>query len=280
MTTEALRRPNAAWKLIRRRSADATIGKPGERAGLLGPWAGLYLPALILALWWVAADSHWVASTILPAPSLVARSFYDMVASGELADNLGASLKRVAVGFVIGGVLGLLLGTAMGFSRTFEAWIGPLFRTIAQIPSLAWIPLLMMVLGIGESLKYVVLAKACLVPITITTAAGIRNIPREYLEVGKLLRLSDRTLVTKVIFPGALPSIFSGVRQGLAHVWTTLIIVEMMASANGLGYLMSWARMLFQLDVVMVCVVIIGVIGFCLDAVLKRVEARLQVWRG
>jgi sulfonate transport system permease protein len=117
------------------------------------------------------------------------------------------------------------------------------------------------------------------VPVAITTAGGIRNIASDYIEVAKVLRLSRRTLAAKVIFPGALPSIFSGFRQGLAHVWTTLIIVEMMASANGMGYLMSWARQLFQLDVVMVCIVIVGVIGFLLDLVLKRAEARLQTWR-
>jgi sulfonate transport system permease protein len=181
----------------------------------------------------------------------------------------------VAVGFALGGVLGLALGMAMGFSRTLDAWIGPLFRVIAQVPSLAWIPLLMMILGIGETLKFVVLAKACLVPVAITTAAGIRNISSDYVEVGRVLKLSRLSVVGKIIIPGALPSIFSGFRQGLSGVWTSLIIVEMMASANGMGYLMSWARQLFQLDVVMVGIVVVGVIGFTLDLILKRAEARL-----
>lgn len=245
----------------------------------LGPWAGLYLPAGLLALWWIASANAWLPSTILPSPLFTAGSFADLIRSGELAANLGASLKRVAVGFAIGASLGLLLGMTMGFSRTVDAWIGPLFRTFAQIPSLAWIPLMMMVLGIGETLKFVILAKAALVPVAIASATGIRNISKDYVEVGRILRLSQASLVTRIILPGALPSVFSGFRQGLAHVWTSLIIVEMMASADGMGYLMNWSRLLFQLDVVMVCIVVVGLIGFGLDQVLKRAEARLQAWR-
>jgi sulfonate transport system permease protein len=188
------------------------------------------------------------------------------------------SLRRVAIGFAGGASLGLVLGVAMGSSRTLEAWIGPSFRTVAQIPSLAWIPLLMMVLGIGEALKFVVLAKAAMVPVAIASAAGISAIPREHLEVARVLKLSRTALIAKVILPGALPSVFSGVRQGLASVWTSLIIVEMMASADGLGYLMNWSRLLFQLDVVMVCIAVVGLVGFSLDYSLKRVEARLQGW--
>lgn len=244
----------------------------------LGPWAGLYLPGALVLLWWIAAANTWLPSNILPSPALTAKSAVQLIASGELASHLAVSLGRVALGFAGGAVLGLVLGVAMGASRTLEAWIGPSFRTVAQIPSLAWIPLLMMVLGIGETLKFVVLAKAAMVPIAIATAAGVSAIPKEHIEVARVLRLSRSALISKVILPGALPSVFSGVRQGLAHVWTSLIIVEMMASADGLGYLMNWSRLLFQLDVVMVCIVVVGVVGFSLDYGLKRAEARLQAW--
>jgi sulfonate transport system permease protein len=246
----------------------------------LGPWAGLYLPGALLFLWWLASANLWLPSNILPSPAVTASSFVDLIASAELAEHLGASLRRVSVGFAAGAVIGLTLGAAMGFSRAFDAWIGPLFRGFAQIPSLAWIPLLMMILGIGEALKFVILAKAAMVPVAIASATGIRNISKDYVEVGRVLRLSRTSLVGRIILPGALPSIFSGLRQGLAHVWTSLIIVEMMASADGVGYLMNWSRLLFQLDVVMVCIVVVGAIGFSLDYTLKRVEIRLQAWRG
>jgi sulfonate transport system permease protein len=245
----------------------------------LSPWSSLLLPGLILLVWAVAAAVHALPSTILPSPAAVALSAAQLIKSGELEGHLLASLRRVLVGAGAGLSLGLVLGLALGMSRRVDAWIGPFFRTVAQIPSLAWIPPLMLVLGIGESLKYVVLAKACLVPVTITTCAGVRNIGDEYLEVARLVKLPRWALFTKVVLPGALPSIFSGFRQGMAHVWTTLIIVEMMASANGIGYLMSWSRQLFQLDVVMVCIVTISAVGFGLDRLLRWGESHLQGWR-
>jgi len=240
---------------------------------------GLLLPAAILLLWTVAAQQAWMPATVLPSPALVARSFVDLVASGELIAHLAVSLRRVAIAFVIGTAIGLAIGVALGSSRTVDTWFGPFFRTFAQIPSLTWIPLLMMALGIGETLKIVVLAKACLVPVAITTAGAIREVSIEYLEVGRILRLSRLSTFAKILFPATFPAVFSGLRQGLSGVWTALIVVEMMASANGLGYLMSWARMLFQLDIVMVAIVTVGLIGFGLDLVLKTIDLRLQGWR-
>jgi len=262
-----------------------TPGLPLRRRGAPGlpwwrpSWAGLLVPLGIVLLWQIAASLHWMSPNVLPPPAAVVRSLTGLIASGELWAHLSISLRRVVYGFAIGSVAGLLIGVALGFSRTIDAWFGPIFRTFAQIPSLTWIPLLMMVLGIGETLKIVVLAKASLVPVAITTAAGIRDVSADYVEVGRILRLPRVALFTKIIFPAAFPSIFSGLRQGLAGAWTALIIVEMMASANGIGYLMNWARLLFQLDVVMAAVVVVGLVGFGLDLVLRRIDLRLQAWR-
>ena len=201
-----------------------------------------------------------------------------MVADGDIGANLGTSLFRVAKGFIVGSAVGLGLGISMGLSQTVEGWLGPFFRIITQIPTLVWIPLLMQLLGIDEGLKLVVMAKACAIPITMTTSDGIKDIPKKYIEVGQVLSLPRHILLTRIILPGALPSIFNGLRQGLAHVWISLVIVEMMASTNGIGYLMSWARTLFQLDDVIVCMVLVGAIGFALDFSLRRVEARFLRW--
>jgi len=240
----------------------------------------LMFPLLIVLVWSAASAQGWVSPKILPSPATIAGTFWDLLAGGDIGTNLGISLVRVAKGFVIGGSLGLALGIAMGFSRTAEIWIGPLFRTISQIPSLVWIPLLMQLFGIDEMLKLVIMVKACLIPIAITSSEGIRSIPRHYLEVAQVLGLSRRARIVKIVLPGALPSIFSGLRQGLSYVWVSLVIVEMMVSAEGIGYLMSWGRLLFQLDVVIVCMILVGVIGFSLDFGLQRLEARCLRWRG
>lgn len=240
---------------------------------------GLIFPAVILALWWWASDRVLLPATILPGPKVVFATFKDLIATGDLQSNLAVSLLRVAKGFALGSVLGLALGCALGFSASFERWIGPTFRTLAQVPPLAWIPLLMLIFGIDEALKLVVMAKAALIPIAYTTSSGIRNMPASYLEVGRVLRLRPLTMLFRVILPGALPSIFSGMRQGMGHVWVSLIIVEMLASAEGIGYLMSWGRTIFQLDIVMVGIIVIAVVGFSLDLALRLLESRLLRWQ-
>jgi sulfonate transport system permease protein len=256
----------------------AARSRAGARAGNIA--LGLLFPAALLALWWWASDNVLLPATILPGPWVVFATFKELVETGDLQSNLAISLFRVAKGFALGSVLGLSLGFALGFSAPFERWIGPTFRTLAQVPSLAWIPLLMQIFGIDDTLKLVVMAKAALIPIAFTTAAGVRNIPASYREVGKVLRLRPLTMLLRVILPGALPSIFSGMRQGLAHVWVSLIIVEMLASAEGIGYLMSWGRTIFQLDIVMVGIVVIGIVGFSLDLVLRLLETRFLRWEG
>jgi sulfonate transport system permease protein len=256
-------------------------GQPRQRAGRL--WvAGQYLvfPVALLALWSVMHTQGIISERILPGPAAVARTFWELWSSGELTTHLAVSLGRVVRGAALGLALGLLLGLALGFSATLESWVGPSFRTLAQIPSIALIPLLMSVLGIDDKLKLFIMVKACIVPLALVTADGIRNLPRGYLELGQVFRLRRATFLRRIVLPGALPSIFTGVRQGLAHVWVSLVAVEVLASADGLGYLMTWGRLIFQLDIVLVCVVLIGAIGLALDLGLKRAEGRLLRWRG
>jgi sulfonate transport system permease protein len=259
-------------------AAGARLGR--GRDAIANVALGLIFPLAILALWWWVSDRAFLPATILPGPKVVFATFQDLIGTGDLQNNLGISLLRVAKGFALGSVLGLALGLALGFSATFERWVGPTFRTLAQVPPLAWIPLLMQIFGIDETLKLVVMAKAAMIPIAFTTSSGIRSMPAAYLEVGKVLRLRRATLLLRVILPGALPAIFSGLRQGLSHVWVSLIIVEMLASAEGIGYLMSWGRTIFQLDIVMVGIIVIGVVGFSLDLTLKLLESRLLRWQG
>jgi len=274
-----------------RREASLVISAPlrakkeasGRNAKAMRVMQSLILPALLLAGWSGISHFKLLPANILPGPTTVFSTFCDLVtgAYGEkISTHLAVSLWRVARGAAIGLPVGLALGLALGFSPAVESWIGPIFRTIAQIPSITLIPLLMMILGIDDKLKLFIMAKACVIPLTLVTAAGIRDIPRQYLEVGEVFRLRRWTQITKIIIPGALPSIFTGIRQGIAHVWVTLVAVEVLASADGIGYLMTWGRTLFQLDLVLVCVAIIGSIGFILDFGLRRCESRLLKWGG
>lgn len=241
-------------------------------------WRGLQyllLPLLVLSLWWWASRSELLPANILPAPTTVVDAFVQLLASGQLLDHLGISLCRVVQGAALGVTLGLVLGVAMGASARIEGWIGPTFRMLVQIPAIALIPLLMLLLGIDDSLKLFIMAKACSIPLALIVADGIRSLPRAYVETGRVLCLHRGTYLRRVLVAGVLPSAFTGIRQGVAQVWVALVVVEMMASADGIGYLMTWSRQIFQLDVVLVCIAVIGITGFAIDCAMRLIEARL-----
>jgi sulfonate transport system permease protein len=137
----------------------------------------------------------------------------------------------------------------------------------------------MLLLGIGETLKIVVIAKAAFVPVVMNTSAGIRSVSPQLLEVGETFQFSTWQKLRFVVLPGAIPSSFTGLRYGLTHSWIALVSVELVASSEGLGYLLVWGRQMFWLDTVLVSMLAIGVVGFLSDKVLAFVEQYLQQWR-
>ncbi len=241
--------------------------------------AGALLPVLLYVTWRAASAYEWVAPQILPSPGIVRQTLIEQLQSGELWSHLTISLGRVAGGFALGALAGVGLGIAMGLSRTIEDYLGPTFRAVSQVPVLGWLPLAMMVLGIGEALKVVIIAHASLVPVAMNTLKGIRNVPSGYVEVARAFRFSHVQLLRKVIFPASVPSIFVGIRYGLTQAWLSLVTVELLASSEGLGFLIVWGRQLFQLDLVLAAILVVGVVGLALDKALMLAEAWLLRWR-
>ncbi|NIE62540.1 ABC transporter permease [Burkholderia sp. Ax-1719] len=238
------------------------------------PWV---LPVFVYLLWWKAAHAGWMSAQILPAPELVWESARDLLRDG-LVSNLLISLERLAIGFVLGTLGGALIGAFMGASVVAEEIISPLFYAVAQVPPLALLPLLMVLLGIGEALKLVLIFKAVAIPVAIHTQAGVRAMPWRLREVAGVLRLSAWQRVRLLVLPAALPAFLTGVRQALAQGWLTLIAVELLASSEGIGYLMVYGRQMFQLDVVFVCIVTIGLTGFAIDQGVQRIDRLLVRW--
>jgi sulfonate transport system permease protein len=240
---------------------------------------GLLVPCGLLVLWATSAAFGWLPQQILPSPRDVATGIVDMAQSGDLLRNCSVSLVRVVLGFALGATVGLTPGVAMGLSRTVEDYVKPVFTAFAQVPTLGWIPLLMLLVGIGEGLKILVIAKAAFVPTTLNTYTGIRGIPPAFAEVAALFRFNRWQVLWKLVLPGALPPIFAGLRYGLTHAWMALVAVELLASSEGLGYLLVWGRQMFWLDTVMIAMILIGIVGFVLDTAMARLERRLQRWR-
>jgi len=246
----------------------------------LGDWLLAWpLPLAVLALWALAAHFEWIAQQVLPSPEAVALTFKESLLSGELRANLQISLVRVFAGFAVGLVGGLALGVAMGLSPTVKDYSYPLFKAFAQVPVLGWLPLLMLLVGIDEALKIILISKAALVPIALNTYKGIQNVPTRFIEVGRVLRFTRWQMLTRVVFPAALAPIWNGIRYGLTHAWLALVVVELLASSEGLGYMIVYGRQLFQLDVVLAAVVVVGAVGYALDKGLAAIEKRLLGWR-
>ncbi len=244
--------------------------------GVLLAWP---VPLFLLALWWLGSERQWISAQTLPPPGQVLDTLVAMLRSGEAWDNLSISLQRVFGGFALGAGAGLLLGLGMGLSAIGRELLYPAFRLLACVPLLGWLPLLMLLLGIDEALKVVLIAKAALIPVTLNTYQGLRNVPESYLELARVYRFNRGQLLRRVLLPAALPSIWSGIRYGLTHCWLVLVLVELLASSEGLGYLMSNGQQLMQMDVLLVAVIIVGTVGFVLDKLLEAIERRLLLWR-
>jgi len=250
-----------------------------QRGRLLAFALAWPVPLALLAIWWLGAQRGWISQQTLPPPGMVWDTFVNVLESGELQANLQVSLVRVLNGFALGAGTGLLLGVAMGLSNTVKEYLYPTFKIIAYVPLLGWLPLLIMVFGIGETLKFVLIAKASFVPVVMNTYLGIGNVPAKYLELGRIYRFNHVQLLRSIVFPAALPSIWSGIRYGLTHSWLILVVVELLASSEGLGFMMANGQQLFQLDLVLVAVGVVGAVGFALDRLLELVETRLLRWR-
>ena len=253
-----------------------------RRASWAWAWRWLWawpFPLAVLALWQLSAVGGWVPEQVLPPPAAVFKVFAELLASGELWDHLTISLVRVAGGFGIGLALGLLLGGAMGLSPTFRDYVFPLFKAFSQVPVIGWLPLLILLVGIDEGLKFLLIAKAALVPVAINTCQGIENVPNRMVEVARVYGYTRWQMLRKVVFPAATAPIWNGVRYGLTHAWLALVVVELLASSEGVGFLIVYGRQLFQLDVVLAAVLAVGIVGLALDKVLARTESWLLRWR-
>nr|WP_294549897.1 ABC transporter permease [uncultured Rhodopila sp.] len=241
--------------------------------------AGIAVPLLLLAAWSLTAREGWLPDQILPAPGVVLATLKEFIASGELQDATLISLQRVAKGFAAGAVTGLAFGAAIGLSPRLNRLFGPTFLALAQVPLLAWMPVMILLVGIDEGLKVILIGIATFIPVVLNVAQGFRDVPPALREVGAVLLFDPWSMLTQIVLPAAVPSVFTGLREGLANAWQTVIAVELFASSEGLGYLMSWGRQLFQLDLVLAVVVVLGLIGFALNWGLARIEGRLGRWQ-
>ncbi len=235
-------------------------------------------PVLIVVVWQIASDNGKINASVLPSPYTIGDTLVAMAQSGELFQHLSVSLLRVLKGYIVGCLFGITAGTLMGLIRKFESAMTLVFGIIRPIPIIAWVPILILWMGIDESSKVTVIAFGTFFPVMLNTVHGIQSTDKKYLEVAHSLEKSPARILLKVIFPSALPAIFTGVRIGLGIAWMSVVGAELIAASSGIGYLISYAGQLSQPDVMLAGVISIGVVGLLLDTFLRIIEKLVLKW--
>jgi len=239
---------------------------------------GLVLPAAVLLTIELAVRLGWVESHLLPAPSEVLRTLVSFGGAG-LAAHVGASSLRVAIGFALGAALALVIGSAVGLSRRTEAIVDPSVQGLRAIPSLAWVPVLLLWLGIDEAPKLVLIAIGAFFPVYMGVASGFRDVDRKLVEVGRVYRFGRLTMLRRVLLPAALPAILTGLRNGLSLAWMFMVAAELIAASRGLGYLLTDGRETGRADIVFAAILLLAGLGKASDSAMRALERRLLHWR-
>ena len=245
----------------------------------LGSWLlGLILPATLLAIWaWLAASGRF-SMTQLPSPLAVFDVIGELLRRGELWWHIQTSLQRVLLGYLIGASIGITLGSIVGLSRFAYRAITPTVQAIRAVPSLAWVPLLIIWLGIDESPKLTLIAIGAFFPVFTTVVSGLQHVEKSLVEVGRAYGLHHVRLIAGIHFPAAAPQIFAGLRLGLAQSWMFLVAAELIASSKGLGFLLMDSQGTGRTDIVMLAIVLLALLGKFSDILIGLVERRALAW--
>jgi sulfonate transport system permease protein len=238
----------------------------------------LVVPLLLLVAWQLVIELGIYTRGQLPAPVDVLTASRELYERGKLFDNIGISVQRVAFGFGWGAVVALAFGLAVGVSRSVEDYLSPTLQAVRAVPSLAWVPLLILWLGIGEEPKIVLVAIGAFFPIYTNLVAGIRQIDRKLVEVGRAYGMRGLALVRGVMLPASLPSLFTGLRLGLAQAWLFLVAAELIASSRGLGFLLTDSANLSRVDITVLSILLLALLGKTTDWLLQIGERRILRW--
>ena len=243
-------------------------------------WIGLYLafPILVILFWEYVCHFGDVKVYNMPAPEIILTDALDKVKSGILWKHISASFLRVLEGFLAAAAAALILGVLNGLNKYFERFMELVLQILKPIPPIAWIPLAILWFGIGESSKLYIIFYGAFFPILLNTVDGIHNIDKRYLELGRVYEVDKKRLVWRVILPGALPSILTGIRVGLGNAWVCVVAAEMIAATKGIGYMLTNGRSLSRADDVILAMLLIGIVGKFMDDVLKFVSKKIMKW--
>jgi ABC-type nitrate/sulfonate/bicarbonate transport system permease component len=264
-------------------STQTILGAP-ERSFALSMRArerilGIASPLVLLAVWEAAARLGFIDVRFFPAPSRIFAVLIDMLRSGELITDTLVSLRRLALGTLIGGAPALVLGIAMGLNRWVRAIFDPLVAATYPIPKSAILPLALLIFGLGEGSKIFMVAIGVFFPVVINATTGVLEINRIYLDVGRNYKASRWKTFWTIALPGALPVIMTGFKLGIGIGLILIAIAEMIGAKSGLGYLIWTAWETFSVEQMYVGLFVIALIGFVLTVLLNEIERLIIPWK-
>lgn len=237
------------------------------------------LPLLLVAGWClVTSVTHRFAPHQLPSPAQVWTTLVELARAGELTRHVLASAGRVLAGFALGASVALVLGTLVGLSRTVEALVDPTLQVLRNVPSLAWVPFLLLWMGIDEAPKITLIAIGALFPVYLNLVAGIRQTDRALLEVGRAFGMTRAALVVRIVLPSAFPFVLAGLRIAIGQSWLFLVAAELIASTRGLGFLLIDGENTARPNIMVVGILVLAVLGKLSDAALRFAARRLASW--
>ncbi|WP_432548718.1 ABC transporter permease [Kineococcus sp. SYSU DK004] len=244
-------------------------------------WAlGLVVPVLLVAAWQLSSTLGVFSRYQMPPPLDVLRAAGEMWSTGALQANVAISVQRVLQGFAVGASLGVVLGGLTGLSNLADRMLSPMFGALRAVPSLAWVPLLGLWIGLGETPKIVLVAIGAFFPVFTTVYSALSHLDPSLVEVGRAYGRRGVRLFTEILLPATAPSLLSGLRLGLAQSWLFLVAAEIISSSVGLGFQLTNGQFIGRTDQMLLAIVLLAVLGKLSDVVLGLVEARVKARRG
>ncbi|MCS2157814.1 taurine ABC transporter permease TauC [Scandinavium sp. H11S7] len=263
-----------------------------RRLALNWPWPlsrqltlSLSTLAILLALWWAVTALQLIAPLFLPPPGQVLQKLISVAGPQGFMDatlwqHLSASLTRILIALLAAAIIGIPVGIAMGLSPTVRGILDPLIELYRPIPPLAYLPLMVIWFGIGETSKILLIYLAIFAPVAMSAMAGVKSAQQVRVRAAQSLGASRAQILWFVILPGALPEILTGLRIGLGVGWSTLVAAELIAATRGLGFMVQSAGEFLATDVVLAGIAVIAVIAFVLELGLRALQRRLTPWHG
>ncbi|MBY5461887.1 ABC transporter permease [Rhizobium leguminosarum] len=243
------------------------------------PIVGIVFPVALFAAWEILVRAGIVGGRLMPPPSKILYTVYALAASGDLATHVGATLRRVAIGFAFGSLAGTALGALTGYSRPLARLLDPTLQALRAIPSIAWVPLFILWFGIFEASKVALIAVGVFFPVYLGVYGAVVGVDRRIVEVGRVFRLSGFELIRLILLPAVLPDFILALRAGLGLGWMFVVAAEFMGASEGLGYLLVDGQQLGKPDQILAAILIFAVVGKATDSLLLIASAPFLRWR-